>query len=37
MTALTTESAWDVLAGANFPNGYRVEITDGKIIMTPRG
>ncbi|MFI8366004.1 hypothetical protein [Streptomyces sp. NPDC085466] len=30
-------SAWDVLADANLPNGYRVEITDGKIIMTPQG
>ncbi|MED7954136.1 Uma2 family endonuclease [Streptomyces sp. BE20] len=30
-------SAWDVLEGVNLPRGYRVEITDGKIIMTPRG
>ncbi|MER8182513.1 Uma2 family endonuclease [Kitasatospora sp. NPDC094015] len=34
---MTTASAWDVLEGTNVPNGYRVEITDGKIIMTPRG
>ncbi|GAA2225422.1 MULTISPECIES: Uma2 family endonuclease [Kitasatospora] len=37
MTAMSTESAWDVLEGVNLPGGYRVEITDGKIIMTPRG
>ncbi|AJF65296.1 Uma2 family endonuclease [Streptomyces vietnamensis] len=30
-------SAWDVLDGVNLPNGFRVEITDGKIIMTPQG
>ncbi|XUM00010.1 hypothetical protein ACQ86F_23925 [Streptomyces venezuelae ATCC 10712] len=30
-------SAWDVLDGVPLPNGYRVEITDGKIIMTPQG
>lgn len=30
-------SAWDVLDGVNLPRGYRVEITQGKIIMTPRG
>ncbi|MFH8620506.1 Uma2 family endonuclease [Streptomyces vietnamensis] len=30
-------SAWDVLDGVNLPDGYRVEITDGKIIMTPQG
>ncbi|MFE5589812.1 Uma2 family endonuclease [Streptomyces sp. NPDC056549] len=29
-------SAWDVLDGVNLPDGYRVEITDGKIIMTPQ-
>ncbi|MGB8940514.1 MAG: Uma2 family endonuclease [Streptomyces sp.] len=28
-------SAWDVLDGVNLPRGYRVEITEGKIIMTP--
>lgn len=37
MTAMTTESAWDALAGVSLPRGYRVEITDGKIIMTPQG
>ncbi|MFF2039300.1 Uma2 family endonuclease [Kitasatospora sp. NPDC058170] len=37
MTSTTTESAWDALEGANPPRGYRVEITDGKIIMTPHG
>ncbi|MFC8272425.1 Uma2 family endonuclease [Streptomyces sp. NPDC057271] len=31
------QSAWDALDGANLPRGYRVEITDGKIIMTPQG
>lgn len=30
-------SAWDALAGTNLPDGYRVEITEGKIIMTPQG
>ncbi|MGW4743867.1 Uma2 family endonuclease [Streptomyces sp. NPDC004290] len=30
-------SAWDVLDGVPLPNGYRVEIADGKIIMTPQG
>ena len=30
-------SAWDALADVNLPDGYRVEITDGKIIMTPQG
>ncbi|MGO4630758.1 Uma2 family endonuclease [Streptomyces sp. 2RAF24] len=30
-------SAWDVLDGVSLPNGFRVEITDGKIIMTPQG
>lgn len=30
-------SAWDVLDGVNLPRGYRVEITEGKIIMTPQG
>ncbi|MFF7631731.1 Uma2 family endonuclease [Kitasatospora sp. NPDC008050] len=34
---MATESAWDVLESANLPRGYRVEITDGKIIMTPQG
>ncbi|MGW7076400.1 Uma2 family endonuclease [Streptomyces sp. NPDC054866] len=29
-------SAWAVLEGVNLPRGYRVEITAGKIIMTPR-
>lgn len=37
MTAMSTESAWDVLEGLDLPRGYRVEITDGKIIMTPQG
>ncbi|MEU8538461.1 Uma2 family endonuclease [Streptomyces sp. NPDC048717] len=39
MTAMEigTPSAWDVLESANLPNGYRVEITAGKIIMTPQG
>jgi Uma2 family endonuclease len=31
------ESAWDVLGDVDFPRGYHVEITDGKIIMTPQG
>ncbi|MFC5662002.1 Uma2 family endonuclease [Kitasatospora misakiensis] len=31
-----TGSAWDVLEGVRLPQGYRVEITAGKIIMTPR-
>lgn len=37
MTTITMDplSAWDALDGANLPGGYRVEITDGKIIMTP--
>ncbi|WP_405853666.1 Uma2 family endonuclease [Streptomyces sp. NBC_00090] len=30
-------SAWDALDGVNLPRGYHVEITDGKIIMTPQG
>ncbi|MGV9878199.1 Uma2 family endonuclease [Streptomyces sp. NPDC003006] len=30
-------SAWDVLDGVTLPRGYRVEITEGKIIMTPQG
>ncbi|MFH8485606.1 Uma2 family endonuclease [Streptomyces longisporoflavus] len=30
-------SAWDVLDGVNLPRGYRVEITEAKIIMAPRG
>ncbi|MEU8762016.1 Uma2 family endonuclease [Streptomyces sp. NPDC048659] len=30
-------SAWDALEGIPLPKGFRVEITDGKIIMTPRG
>ncbi|WP_329623334.1 Uma2 family endonuclease [Streptomyces sp. NBC_01255] len=30
-------SAWDALDGVPLPRGYRVEITDGKIIMTPQG
>lgn len=30
-------SAWDVLDGVSLPGGYRVEITAGKIIMTPQG
>lgn len=30
-------SAWDVLNGVSLPGGYRVEITAGKIIMTPQG
>ncbi|WP_137989216.1 Uma2 family endonuclease [Streptomyces vilmorinianum] len=34
---MDVESAWDALDGVNLPGGYRVEITDGKIIMTPRG
>ncbi|MFI1714154.1 Uma2 family endonuclease [Streptomyces litmocidini] len=29
-------SAWEVLDGVDLPGGYRVEITDEKIIMTPR-
>ncbi|MCC9308963.1 Uma2 family endonuclease [Kitasatospora sp. RB6PN24] len=37
MTAMATESAWDVHGGVDFPRGYKVEITDGKIIMTPQG
>ncbi|MER7515982.1 Uma2 family endonuclease [Streptomyces sp. NPDC126499] len=36
MVARDTESAWDVLEGTNLPGGFRVEITEGKIIMTPR-
>ncbi len=36
MTAMTTDSAWDVLEGCTLPRGHRVEITAGKIIMTPR-
>ncbi|WP_246560631.1 Uma2 family endonuclease [Kitasatospora kifunensis] len=34
---MATESAWDVHEGVAFPRGYRVEITDGRIIMTPQG
>ncbi|MEV8015054.1 Uma2 family endonuclease [Streptomyces sp. NPDC086554] len=34
---MDTPSAWDVLDGVNLPGGYRVEITAGKIIMTPQG
>ncbi|MEV6973520.1 Uma2 family endonuclease [Kitasatospora sp. NPDC093806] len=34
---MTTESARDILEGVNLPKGYRVEITDGRIIMTPQG
>ncbi|MER8035218.1 Uma2 family endonuclease [Streptomyces hydrogenans] len=34
---MDTSSAWDVLDGANLPEGFRVEITNGKIIMTPQG
>ncbi|MEU6484792.1 Uma2 family endonuclease [Streptomyces sp. NPDC046887] len=34
---MNVASAWDALDGVNLPNGYRVEITDGKIIMTPQG
>lgn len=37
MTAMSTESAWDLVGGLDLPRGYRVEITDGKIIMTPQG
>jgi Uma2 family endonuclease len=39
MTTTTRDvsSAWDVLDGVNLPRGYRVEITDGKITMTPQG
>ncbi|MCX4749666.1 Uma2 family endonuclease [Kitasatospora sp. NBC_01287] len=37
MTAMAAESAWDVHRGVDFPRGYHVEITDGKIIMTPQG
>ncbi|MGW4893619.1 Uma2 family endonuclease [Kitasatospora sp. NPDC004240] len=36
MIVTRTESAWEALEGANLPSGYQVEITDGKIIMTPR-
>lgn len=31
-----TPSAWAVLEDTKLPEGYRVEITDQKIIMTPR-
>ncbi|MFD8639569.1 Uma2 family endonuclease [Streptomyces zaomyceticus] len=34
---MDVRSAWDALDDANLPGGYRVEITDGKIIMTPQG
>ncbi|MFC9700285.1 Uma2 family endonuclease [Streptomyces sp. NPDC056943] len=34
---MDVRSAWDALKDANLPGGYRVEITDGKVIMTPRG
>ncbi|MEU4794313.1 Uma2 family endonuclease [Streptomyces sp. NPDC023327] len=37
VTVMDTPSAWDVLDGVTLPRGYRVEITDGKIIMTPQG
>lgn len=36
-TLMDTASAWDALDGVHLPRGYRVEITDGKIIMTPQG
>jgi Uma2 family endonuclease len=36
MTTMNAPSAWDVLEGVALPRGYRVEITDGKIIMTPQ-
>lgn len=35
-TTMDVPSAWGVLEGANLPRGYRVEITDGRILMTPR-
>ena len=34
--AMNAPSAWEALAGVDLPGGYRVEITDGKIILTPR-
>ncbi|MFF8836640.1 Uma2 family endonuclease [Streptomyces sp. NPDC015130] len=34
---MDVHSAWDALEDANPPGGYRVEITDGKIIVTPQG
>ncbi|WP_157536758.1 hypothetical protein [Kitasatospora mediocidica] len=34
---MSTESAWDLVGDPQFPRGYRVEITDGKIILTPQG
>ncbi|RSS50958.1 Uma2 family endonuclease [Streptomyces sp. WAC01280] len=34
--AMNAPSAWEALEGVNLPGGYRVEITDGKIILTPR-
>ncbi|QEU94247.1 Uma2 family endonuclease [Streptomyces kanamyceticus] len=34
---MNAPSAWDALDGVNLPRGYRVEITEGKIIMTPQG
>jgi Uma2 family endonuclease len=34
---MATESAWDVHGAVDFPRGYHVEITDGKIIMVPQG
>ncbi|MFC9326892.1 Uma2 family endonuclease [Kitasatospora sp. NPDC057015] len=37
MTGTPPESAWDEPAVAKPPQGYRVEITDGKVIMTPQG
>ncbi|MEE1811406.1 Uma2 family endonuclease [Streptomyces sp. BE133] len=36
-TPMDTASAWDALDGVHLPRGYRVEITDGKITMTPQG
>ncbi|WP_418957165.1 Uma2 family endonuclease [Streptomyces tritici] len=34
---MDVQSAWDALENAILPSGYRVEITEGKIIMTPQG
>ncbi|MER5208583.1 Uma2 family endonuclease [Streptomyces sp. NPDC002825] len=34
---MNAQSAWDALENAVLPDGYRVEITEGKIIMTPQG
>ncbi|MFF9144184.1 Uma2 family endonuclease [Streptomyces sp. NPDC014861] len=36
-TEVDARSAWDALEDAKLPSGYHVEITDGKIIMTPQG